>query len=561
MVDPVDAMYTLGLELEGNMLKCAQVAQTKGKPQIQNIFEIPIDDVNPLYIPNTQTKILDLSNHYLFITALPSHEVLVRSLEIKLKKEKDIDAVLAFQSEPLIPYPIENAILDKIIVDQTPEGTQLTILVARKDHVSQHLNQWKAFQIEPEAVSCVPVSLAAFAKRYYALDDLFFLLHLGRYHTSCLLIKEGKLIAAQGFAKGLNHLETAYETDCRSLSKKSSPFEELNFASLSQNDFPLLFEAKEAIRLDVLRIFYSLSKQTKGKNVEEIVMTGEGAQYAQLTDHLCQNLNKRLALPVEEMDASLHKFAVSLGSALSAQSNGSELVNFRKGDLAYPYPWKRYKKSLMIYFALSLLLAGVFYLFGEVYLKYQEDRVKKEYVDLLAIMNKPYTSFEEEFRLKFPPENPADDEKIPQPQNLSLEELSQRMSYLDKELQSSPDTFPLLPNVPRVSDVLAWLTTHPILSQQNAANPISSTPIQIESFAYTMVKRPEQTKKQEKYQAKVELEFTTPTPKQAREFHDALIAPNDFVDPKGEIKWSSNRGKYRTSFFLKDKTAYPSSTL
>ena len=56
---------------------------------------------------------------------------------------------------------------------------------------------------------------------------------------------------------------------------------------------------------------------------------------------------------------------------------------------------------------------------------------------------------------------------------------------------------------------------------------------------------------------KVELEFSTATPKLAREFHDALIAPNQIVDPKGEVKWSSNRGKYRTSFFLKDKTLYP----
>lgn len=64
-----------------------------------------------------------------------------------------------------------------------------------------------------------------------------------------------------------------------------------------------------------------------------------------------------------------------------------------------------------------------------------------------------------------------------------------------------------------------------------------------------MTKRPEQNKKQEKYQVKVEMEFTSPTPKQAREFHDALIAPNDFVDPKGEIKWNSSHGRYRTSFF------------
>ena len=59
-----------------------------------------------------------------------------------------------------------------------------------------------------------------------------------------------------------------------------------------------------------------------------------------------------------------------------------------------------------------------------------------------------------------------------------------------------------------------------------------------------------------KYQVKVDLEFSTSSPRIAREFHDSLIAPNDLIDPKGEVKWSSNRGKYRTSFYLKDKTQY-----
>ena len=76
------------------------------------------------------------------------------------------------------------------------------------------------------------------------------------------------------------------------------------------------------------------------------------------------------------------------------------------------------------------------------------------------------------------------------------------------------------------------------------------------SFQYTLLKRPEMEKKQEKYQVKVDLEFTTSSPKWAREFHDLLINPNPFVDPKGEVKWNVTRGSYKTSFLLKDQTAY-----
>ena len=81
--------------------------------------------------------------------------------------------------------------------------------------------------------------------------------------------------------------------------------------------------------------------------------------------------------------------------------------------------------------------------------------------------------------------------------------------------------------------------------------------LKIDSFSYQMVKRPDITKKGEKYQVKIDLEITAPSAKMAREFHTALNSPNNFVDPKSEVKWSNTRGKYQASFFLKDKTSYP----
>ena len=83
--------------------------------------------------------------------------------------------------------------------------------------------------------------------------------------------------------------------------------------------------------------------------------------------------------------------------------------------------------------------------------------------------------------------------------------------------------------------------------------------MQLESFSYKMVKRPEPNKEREKYQVKVEIEFTTPTPRYAREFHDILLAPNDIIDPKEEVKWNVEKDSYRASFFLVDRTNYSTS--
>lgn len=536
MPERPDSLHSIGLEIEGPILKGARLAIFKNKPIISELFEQTHSDiVNQLYI--------EKADHSLLITSVNSQDVLIRPLEIKLKKEKDVDATLAFQAESVLPYPIENGILDRVIVGPSQEGTLLTLCAVRKDHLQQHLESWDALKIEPEVVTCVPASLAAFANFYHSAENPIIVLHLGYAVTTCALVHQGKLLAALSTPSGINKL---LDVDPQAAG--------MDYASAEN---PALHATKEMLRLDVTRLIYALSKQSKGKEVSEILLTGEGAAWCNLAESIVHGLNKTLVTPQgdeKHFSSDLQRYAISIGSALSTLPKGENLLNFRQDEFGFSNPWKRYKKPLAIYMALCIALACALYLAGDAYITHREDEMKQEYSDLLVSMHKPYNEFESEFIKKFPSATPLEDGQTLALIDMSREDVAERLRFLEKDLQSSPDSFPLLPNTARVSDVLAWLSKHPALLSKDK----DVQPIQIENFSYTMVKRPEQTKKQEKYQVKVELEFSSPTPKQAREFHDALIAPNDFVDPKGEVKWSSNRGKYRTSFYLKDKTIYPS---
>lgn len=562
MTDKPNALNTLGLEIEADTLKGAELCLQKGQPVIKRLFSVKIskgdDNVNPLYIKDSATLSQKTLQNNLVVTPMPTNEVLIRPLEIKLKKEKDIDAVLAFQAEPLLPYPLENGIVDRISVAPTQEGTQLTVLAVRKDHLQQHLNMWHNLKVEPEVVSCVPAALAVFAAQFHPMEEPFFVVHLGLTATTCVLIYQKKLIAAASSPVGIQDLREAFAKD---YAVDGPLFEKLDFEHLEASTAPALAALKESLRAEVTRAIYALSKQVKGKEIAEILVTGEGTALNQLASNLLNPLHKVLTAPEEDPNnrfsiEELQSYAVPIGCALSCLPKQVDQINFRQQEFAYPHPWKRFKKPLAIYLILCLLTAAALYLFGSSYANFQEDSLKSEYSNLLVMMNKPYNAFEKEVEKKYPPEIHLEEGQTLQLKDLSQEDLIVRLRMLEKEMQSTPDSFPLMPNTPRVSDVLAWLSQHKALIGQPGEG---LEPIQIENFSYAMVKRPEQTKKQEKYQVKVELEFTSQTPKQAREFHDALIAPNDFLDPKGEVKWSTNRGKYRTSFYLKDRTAYPSS--
>lgn len=574
MVERPNALQTLGIEITPYSIRAVRLALQKKGVAVEKLYEIPCEfnaSPTPEFVFHlfSSGEGADLKKNLekdLTVTCLSAADVLVRPLEVKLKKENAIDEVLPFQAEPLLPYPVENAVLERIFLNQDGEGTLLTLLAVRKDHLQQHLLHLNALEIEPEIVSCAPVALAAFAEQFGDKSPYTLALHLGFQNGLCVLLKEGKLAASQGCRSGLESLLKAYAEDQKQpLSLAEASFLSLDFPSITPNSSPLLYEALETFKSELLRTVFSLSKLVRGQEAQSLLLTGEMGPYPQLVNYLCQGLNKKIIFPephgeIDLPSQQLQMWALPLGAALtplpSDAPRSPQLVNFRQEDFTYPHPWKRYKVPLALYLGLCAGLALSLFFMGFSYLKYREDKVREQYAELLAANHRPYTPFEKDFKAKSKGLKSGADETPTPLSELSQGEIAERLNHLEKEIQAIPDIYPLFPNIPTVSDVLAWLSTHPKVVAKDAQGEKLPL-IQLENFSYSLVKRPDITKKQERYQAKVEIEFSTNTPKAAREFHDALIAPNAMIDPKGEVKWNTNRGLYKATFYLKDRTMYP----
>lgn len=546
MLDLFQSSKAIGLEYTSNEIKAAEMSIKGGTPQILRLLSFPINDA--------KHDLKDLDKHHpFFVTAMESSDVLVRPLYLPLTKKKDIDAALPFQVEPLLPYPLDQALLSHQILEQNSEGSQATIFATNKKLLEAHLEQWKNFAVEPEQVASVQSALCQFSQTYLPGDAYYILFHLSDTRLTGILVKNGKLIVSYSHQEGLNLL---YEAAKKDPETADMPFVELDEHLHSEQ----LENAITQIQKGLSRICLALTKEAKGEKIEGFLMTGDIVLVPTIKNLLAERLNIPLITPHSHDERStdeLELYALPIGMALSSLSTSTENINFRQHDLSYPHPWKRVQVPLALYIVFTLLASLVFYYFSHHYLLYQEDLLKQRYVELLAGMGKSYHEFESTFLSK----NPSDREKfngeVVNITQLDREDLLKRTEYLQKDLQDTPDSFPLFANIPRVSDVLAWLNNHPYVVSYDPDGNVEHR-IQLESFSYTVLKRPSQERKQEKYQVKVEFEFSSPIPKWAREFHDALITPNDFVDPKGEVKWSSNRGLYRTSFYLKDKTSYPS---
>ena len=533
---------SFGLSLTSTGIQVAQVLKSRKKPILKQLVTLPANPGSLKQFP---------FHSAIVSTAVSGKEVLIRSLSLPVTKEKDIESALPFQIELVLPYPIDDALLDYEIVSKTQDTTDLTCFAVRKETLDAHLKKWEELGIEPEKVGSVPSALAAFGQAYLEGHHTYLMLHMQNQEMTCILMKDGKLAANFSSSDGLELLSQAHkQSDGQVLPQTAEEWEAVD------ENRPLGMALKRLQR-EVMKMAYALSKERIGENIEGIVLTGEGANWKGLASFFARYL--QLSLLKFESDQQFSNeqilsYAVPIGLSLDSASSSK---NFRKGELAYSRPWKRIKGPLAAYVLSMGLLTLSCYFLGQQYLDLQENQIKENYVELLAQAHRSHEKFEEELASKNPQLHEAFDGQIPKVDALSPDDLSERLLFLQKTVKAQPESFALFANTPRVSDLLAWLSTHPAITYQDKEGNTQSR-IQIENLLYVMNKRPQQGKKQEKYQVKVELEFSSPTPKGAREFHDALITPNPWVDPKGEVKWNSNHGKYKTSFFLKDKTVYPS---
>ena len=194
--------------------------------------------------------------------------------------------------------------------------------------------------------------------------------------------------------------------------------------------------------------------------------------------------------------------AIPIGLALEGLSQDEHAVEFRQ---------KECKKRTLAYYFSCGLLALISAIGGSLLVKYEERKLEERLLALHLIKDEMPTNVDEAVTLC---ENALSNEKKP---------------------------YPIVSNVPKVSDLLAWLSGHPLLTDE----------IDVKEVHYQLTKYPKLGVSQEPYQAKVDLKFTASSPTAARQFREALTKGDELVNPKPEITWNVQQNLYETSFFLR----------
>ncbi len=210
------------------------------------------------------------------------------------------------------------------------------------------------------------------------------------------------------------------------------------------------------------------------------------------------------------------RFGLAIGLALAGMKEAPSFSDKAPDPIELV---RRWKKPLFMTAALLLALLASLAFFGSLYLEEKEKMLLAKASPIFKMMDSC--------------------------QEINRGELSQKLGKLEEQLEKEKSTFTLLPLVPKSSDLLAWLARTGDSHEVNFS---------IEELRYKMVSSPSLAHKNERYLVKVEIVLTAPDPYAAQEL---FLEKNPLRDAGKECEWKRlDAGRYRATFYLKDKTRY-----
>ena len=219
-------------------------------------------------------------------------------------------------------------------------------------------------------------------------------------------------------------------------------------------------------------------------------------------------------------DPNHHLYALSIGAALEAIAEDGSQVNFSQKMFMTKKTKQHFIKKIFYYLGACAVLNLTSLIGVQTYLHKKQTAL---FAHISSILPKQKTSPK------------------------SIQDWQEHLLSWKNKLNIQKLPFSLIPTVPKVSDVLAWISTHPAFINETKAKD----GIEVLSIHYQMLRYPTVDQKNTPYEAQVEIEFTAAAPRLARAFHESLLKENQMIHTKKPVQWHAQGNKYRAIFTLK----------
>jgi type IV pilus assembly protein PilM len=161
-------MRIVGIDLGSQSVKAVEIESAFGRFEIQEYHEAR---VQPEDTPaQTAARILAglPKPADRVVVGLPSGKTTFRNFQLPTKDKKAIQAGVGFELDDEIPFPLDQAVYDYSLLNQTKNASQVHVCATLKRHLAEFLGSLKAAGIDPDLVTSEAWALRTHLNRVLA---------------------------------------------------------------------------------------------------------------------------------------------------------------------------------------------------------------------------------------------------------------------------------------------------------------------------------------------------------------------------------------------------------
>jgi Tfp pilus assembly PilM family ATPase/Tfp pilus assembly protein PilN len=333
----------LGLDINEDSVTAVQVKSGLKGYQITACGRVMVNGQDgPGEALNELSEQIDLKSDTYFASISGEH-VSFRNLQMPFKEQKKIRQTLPFEIETVVPFTIEDLVVDFSMIDRAEQSKILAASV-RKSTIIEYMAQLETFGIDPQVmdIRCVP-TVARLLKEEGTPDHGLFL-EIGSKRNTMILFLKGRIVLVRTFTSGGDDLARLV-TDGGNGDSDSILAEQI--------------ESEVEIFCTMVQNTIHAFKWHNNQNIhpEKVFFTGPGALYEEMGNLL----NRHMDLPIEQINlrgnqkirmdkdiapvwtAALMDNALALALREEGRTQG---FDFRKGEFEVKKQYIGFKKEL-----------------------------------------------------------------------------------------------------------------------------------------------------------------------------------------------------------------------
>ncbi len=252
--------------------------------------------------------------HYI-ITSVPSNELLIRNIEMPKMEKKEVRETLKWEADEQLPYPVENAAIDYLKINENEEVVEYLVSAVKRNIVNNYLSPFERNNFQVDVVNIQPMALISILEYQKELEGNVAIIDIGTTASQVIIANDKNIILSrtidtggQNFTKVLMDIDRIefnnaeekkikYGLEAENADQINKSVDSLQLESAIGEE-KRLDTLAESLASEITRSFNYFNIKKRGEEISKIFITGGGAKLKGLKEFI----SKELGREIEEFD-------------------------------------------------------------------------------------------------------------------------------------------------------------------------------------------------------------------------------------------------------------------